>query len=121
MHEMSIAIELVRQVERIAREHQATRVDEIEVEVGVMQQVVHEALHLAFEAAVERTWLQGAKLKITEESITAVCDACQNTFTPRIDCFICPHCGQANARITAGDRILLKTVICQTPEEAAES
>ncbi len=121
MHEMSIAIEIVRQAERIAREHQATRVDEIEVEVGVMQQVVHEALHLAFEAAVEQTWLQDAKLRITEEPLAAVCGGCQKTFAPRIDCFVCPHCGQANARITAGDQILLKSMVCQTPEEAAQS
>ncbi|NLX14950.1 MAG: hydrogenase maturation nickel metallochaperone HypA [Phycisphaerales bacterium] len=121
MHEMSIAIEIVHQAERIAREHQASRVDEIEVEVGVMQQVVHEALHLAFEAAVEQTWLQGVKLRITEEPLAAICDDCQNTFTPQIDCFVCPRCGQANARITAGDQILLKSMVCQTPEETAES
>ncbi len=43
MHEMSRAVELVRQLEALAADHRVERIEEVTVRTGVMLQVVPEA------------------------------------------------------------------------------
>lgn len=118
MHEMSIAVEIVRQAEEVARHHAATRISEIELEVGALRQVVPQALQLAFGSAAEGTLAESAKLTIIEERVIAVCRNCECLFCPEIHDFTCIRCGVADARIVAGNDIILKTVICEAPETA---
>jgi hydrogenase nickel incorporation protein HypA/HybF len=117
MHEMTIAVEILDCVLDVAGRHHATRIQEIEVEVGAMRQVVPEALELAFRAAAEGTPAAGAVLRLTELKVAAVCSDCGAEYAPDIDSsFACPGCGQANPRIAAGNDIVLKTVICEVDE-----
>ena len=120
MHETPIAVDIVERAVEAAEQHGAARIDEIEVQVGVMRQVVPEALELAFTLAREGTLAAGARLRISEERAVAVCRACESTFEPDVDrSFACPQCGQADARIVAGNDIILKTVVCQTDDEVS--
>ena len=119
MHEMSIAVEIVEQCLRIAAENNVTRVDEVDLEIGVLRRVVPEAMELAFQAASEGTVLAGAKLQIHEERLVAVCRACDCMFCPSIDDFTCSKCGAAEPRIVAGNDIIIKSLVCQTPENSA--
>ena len=121
MHEMPIAVDIVDRAVEAAEQHGATRIEQIEVQLGVMRQVVPEALELAFLVVSEGTPAQGAELRISEEKIVAVCRNCQCRFAPEIDRFVCPQCERADARIVAGNDIILKTVICQADEEVSTS
>lgn len=121
MHEMSIAVEVVRRVIEAAREHRMTRVERVEVEVGVMRQVVPEALQLAFESAVEGTLAEGARLSVREERVVAVCRACECLFLPEVDTYVCPRCDQADARIVAGNDMILRSVEGRVDEEVGVS
>lgn len=114
MHELSIAMEIIRQVSEIARQHHAERVDEIEVQVGAMRLVQEEALQMSFQAAREGTPAANARLIVTEEAVAAVCNLCGGRFAPELDNFICPTCGEANVRVVAGNDIILKSLVCQT-------
>ncbi len=116
MHEMSIAVELLRQALEIAGQHQATAIEEIDVEIGVLRQVVPEALELSFRAAAAGSIAEAAVLKLHEEKVVAVCRACGCMFLPKIDDFTCTQCGQADARMVAGNDIILKTMACRVPE-----
>ena len=93
-------------------------IEEIEVHIGAMRQIVPEALEMGFRAAAEGTLAANARLNIIEEKIAAVCRGCETRFMPDIDNYLCPQCGQADARIVAGNDIILRSVVCQTPEEA---
>lgn len=117
MHEMAIASEIVDCLLDIARRHNAIRIGEVEVEVGRMRQVVPEALEMAFSAAVVGTVAEGATLKLREIAVSAVCNDCGAAYSPDIDAsFMCPSCGQANPRITAGDDIVLRHITCDVDE-----
>ncbi len=110
MHEMSIASEIADCLLRIAAEYRATRIGEVVVEIGRMRQVVPEALEMAFTA-------EGAVLKTVETAVTAVCNSCGASYSPDIDVsFVCPSCGQANLRITAGDDIIVRDITCDADE-----
>jgi len=116
MHEMAIAASLVEHVLEVARQQRAVRVDDVELEVGVLQQVVPESLELAFTAAIAGTLAEGARLKLMETPARAVCRPCAREFDAAVDDYRCPQCGQADVRIVGGHDIILKTVVCQTEE-----
>lgn len=118
MHEMPIAAAIVEQALQAVAPHRATRIDVIEVEIGKMRQIVPEALQVAFAANSEGTIAQGARLELTEVEMVALCRLCEHEFTPEIDLYICPRCGQADVRITAGNDMILKSITAQTPEES---
>jgi hydrogenase nickel incorporation protein HypA/HybF len=117
VHELSIAMEIVRQAVEIAGQHGADRIDEVEVQVGVMRQVQEDALRMSFEAAGEGTPAAKARLVMIEERVAAVCKVCDCRFEPQLDNFVCPRCGLADVRVVAGNDIILKSIVCQTAEE----
>lgn len=116
MHEMSIAASLIEHVLEVGRQQHATRIAEVEVQVGVLQLIVPEALELAFSAVTEGTPAEGATLKLVEVPAAAECRQCGQRFEPAIDDYLCPRCQQADVRITAGREIVLATVVCETDE-----
>ncbi len=121
MHEMSLATELIGQVLRLMAEHNLAKVDEVEVEVGVLRQVMPEAMHLAWETVSEDTPAEGSKLKLDEIAVSAECRNCSFVFQPEIDNFVCPQCGQADIRIEIGNEVVLKSLSGETTEERAGS
>lgn len=107
---MSIAGNLMVQLERIAAEQGLLRITRVEVVCGEMQQVVPESLHLAFDAITEDTIAGGATLVLEEESLEAVCRSCGNRFVPQIDDFLCPECRVADVEIVSGRDIVLRSI-----------
>ena len=120
MHEAAIAMAIIDQAVAAAARHKATRICRVEVELGAMQQVVPEALDLAFEVAGKGSLAQGAELKLTTEKTVALCRECDYRFEPDIEhlSFLCPRCQKADVRIISGNHITLKSLVCEQPEEA---
>ena len=85
MHEFSLATAMVEQLERIAVENGLTRIDDVNVLCGVMQQVVPEALQIAFTAASAGTVAEGAKLTIAEERLIVRCRNCGAKHPAEVD------------------------------------
>ena len=116
---MSIAVELMRQLEGIAAENKVDRIEEITVATGAMRQVVPEALDLAFAAVSEGTCAEGAALHLEVVAMVAKCRACGCRFEPDIDVFLCPQCHAADAEIVGGDDIILKSITCEREDGKA--
>jgi hydrogenase nickel incorporation protein HypA/HybF len=114
---MSIAMGLMESLLDVATEQRARRILEVEIICGVMQQVVPDALQLAFEAVTQNTIAQGARLKIVEEAISVRCRACGQQYAAAIDNYRCPLCSQADAEIVAGRDIVLRSVTCETDSQ----
>jgi len=118
MHEMSIAVGLIEGVLHAAEEAGAEQVESVELEVGLFQQVVPEAMRTAWEAVSENTPAQGAELRLTEVPAVARCRTCGARFEPNVEySFACPKCDQADVEIVAGRDIVLKSVTCKVKEE----
>ena len=121
MHEMSIAVELMRQLETLAAENDVERIEEVAITVGAMRQIVPEMLGAAFEAIAVGTVAEGAVLKVQVAPALAKCRPCGREFEPTEDSFLCPQCGQADVRIVKGDDIVLSSVTCEQKEGASSS
>ena len=113
MHEMGLATSLVDCVLEATRGRGAVRIQEVEVEIGVLQRVVPEALSLAFAAASAGTLAAGAALKLIAVKAVAECRPCGSSFEPEWDDYLCPRCHQADVRVIRGNDVVLKSIVCE--------
>ncbi|MFJ3631408.1 hydrogenase maturation nickel metallochaperone HypA [Streptomyces sp. NPDC090112] len=96
MHEMSIAMAVVGQVEEAARAGGADAVTAVRLRVGELAGVVPDALAFCFELACAGTVLEGARLTTETVAGRARCRSCPGTWgvgMPPELC--CPGCGRA--------------------------
>ena len=116
MHEMSIALALVDQLESLADEHGVTRIERVAIQAGIFRQIVPEALDVAFEAAAAGTRAEGAALDLEIVPAEAQCRRCGHRFEPELDAFLCDQCGQADVELLKGDDIILASITAQEPD-----
>ena len=112
MHELSLAVDLMRQIEAIARNNRVTAVHRVVLHVGVQKLVVPEAMQEAFRAVTEGTVADSAELQVIEKEAIATCNACKTTFKPRIDDYRCPTCAEADVTFVQGNDIVLASMEC---------
>lgn len=111
MHEMSIALEIIEIAERHAREAGASRVREVEIEVGSLSGVEYNALVFALDSAVKNTLLEKASLKLNRISAEAHCQDCETDFQPSGPLDNCPACGSYFYHISKGKELRVKSLL----------
>ncbi len=118
MHEMSIAESLKEQIDIALRDRPGAIVREIELDIGAIQQVVPEALDIAWESLTADTPLEGSVLKMKEISIVAICRYCGTHYSPEVEDFSCPQCRKADPEFLQGRDILLRAIHCDVEKDA---
>ncbi|MFF1838813.1 hydrogenase maturation nickel metallochaperone HypA [Streptomyces sp. NPDC058231] len=124
MHEMSIAMAVVDQVEEAARAGGATSVGSVRLQVGELAGVVPDALSFCFGLACEGTVLEGAELLVDAVAARARCEPCADEWAvgmpPQL---CCPACGEATAELLSGRELQIVSVHWQdgpAPEPTRE-
>jgi hydrogenase nickel incorporation protein HypA/HybF len=110
MHELGLATDIVGVVTRVADEHEAKKVGDIVVEVGLLAGVDKASLEFFFEAITRGTRLDGAHLKVMEVKPRARCKACEKEYEVRMDNFLCPYCRSRDFELLIGSDICIKEV-----------
>lgn len=110
MHEMTLAINVVEEVERCLEEFDpAARVMTVTLEVGGLRAVVPEALSFCFEIASSGTRADGARLIIEEIPVEVRCDRCERQWVVSDVEFQCPTCEGA-VKVLSGKELLLRGI-----------
>ena len=107
MHEMSICQGLMDQVEKIAKEQGASRVDSIVLSIGPLSGVEPELLNRAYEVARLQTVAENAPLKIETGAIEVECRSCGASGEAQVNRLLCPSCGDWQVDLVKGDELLL--------------
>jgi hydrogenase nickel incorporation protein HypA/HybF len=107
MHEMSICQGLMHQVERIAQEQNAKRVDSILLSIGPLAGVEPELLSRAYEVARMGTVAEHAELEVETGPIVVECRTCGASGEAQANRLLCPSCGDWQVNLTQGDELLL--------------
>jgi hydrogenase nickel incorporation protein HypA/HybF len=111
MHEMSIALAVVDQVEEAARSHGATGVRTVRLRIGELAGVVPDALAFSFGLACAGTVVEGAELVTETVPGRARCASCDDEWAvgmpPRL---ICPVCDRATAELVSGRELRIAAV-----------
>lgn len=107
MHELSVCLALMQQVDRIAHEHKATRVERILLKVGPLSGVEVPLLRKAWQLAATGTIAAQAKLDIDTMAVTVRCTRCDAISDVVPNKLLCSACGDFRTRLVSGDEMLL--------------
>lgn len=91
MHELSIAMGMIDELTRIARENNARKVITVKLKIGKMSGIVIDSLRFAFDAAkLEYPLLNSTEIFIEEVPLIYECNVCKKTFNPEDKIPPCP-------------------------------
>ncbi|HFD80431.1 MAG TPA: hydrogenase maturation nickel metallochaperone HypA [Gammaproteobacteria bacterium] len=107
MHEFSVCIALMQQVQQIAREHGAGRVERIRLQVGPLSGVEAPLLQHAWPLAAAGTLAEDAELVIESAPIRVQCSQCGAETEASANRLLCGACGDFRTRLVSGDEMLL--------------
>ena len=107
MHEFSVCIALMEQVERIAQEHGAVRVERIVLQIGPLSGVEASLLKHAWPLAATGTLAESAELVIETAPVKVKCTQCGAESEVVPNRLLCTACGDYRTQLLSGDEMLL--------------
>ncbi|MFI5687968.1 hydrogenase maturation nickel metallochaperone HypA [Streptomyces sp. NPDC051636] len=112
MHEMSIALAVIEEVEEAAqRAGDVTAVRSVRLEVGELAGVVPDALSFSFEVASAGTVMEGADLVVDTLPGRARCGPCAHEWAVGMPPLLsCPRCDGATAELLSGRELRIADV-----------
>lgn len=112
MHEVSIALGMVEELARIARENNAKRITGVKLKIGKMSGIVTDSLIFAFDAVkLEHPFLSSAEIFIEEVPLVYACSECGREFeTEDLSFTACPDCKSYKLRILSGEEQHIENV-----------
>ena len=110
MHELAVCQALIEQVEAIARERSAQRVETVRVSIGPLSGVEPRLLEQAFPVASAGTVADGASLELDCLPLRVRCQQCGQVSDALPSRLICGHCGDWHTDLVSGDELILSRV-----------
>ena len=105
MHELSIVQNIITIILSELPKYNFSKVQSISLRIGVMRQVVPEALFFAFECLSKGTPLEGAAVNIVNIPITGRCRKCRCEFILDSWQQNCASCGENQIDIISGKEL----------------
>jgi hydrogenase nickel incorporation protein HypA/HybF len=110
MHELSVCLSLLREVERIARENNAGRVTKIAVTVGPLSGVEPDLLQNAYPLAVAGTIAEDAEFQIEVSDVFVKCSQCGAESPAKPNRLLCGECGDYRTNLVSVDEMVLQSL-----------
>lgn len=116
MHELSLCQALLDQVEQIAREHGASRIDRILLKIGPLSGVEGSLLKHAYPLVAIGTLAEHAELAIEPAAVRVHCNQCGADTEATPNRLLCGECGGFHTRLISGDELLLANLELTIPD-----
>ena len=110
MHELSIALSMIEQIEEEIEAHGGGTIETIFVRVGVLSGVDVQALRSAYELASEGTELANSRLEVESVPLLVYCPQCRSTHTPDPQQILCPRCLTPEQQIVHGRELEIRAL-----------
>lgn len=110
MHELSVCLSLLQQIERIAAERGAATVTRIELRIGPLSGIEPELLRHAWPLAATGTCAEAAKLVIDSADLVIRCTRCGVESIASPNRLLCSNCGDFRTRVISGEDMLLQRI-----------
>lgn len=112
MHEVSIALGMIDELKRIARENNATKITDVKLKIGRMTGIVTDSLIFAFDAIkLEHPLLSSAVISIEEVPLVYECIECGKAFQSDDAYFpSCPGCNSYKMKVISGEEQYIENV-----------
>lgn len=110
MHELSVCLSLMQQLEALARERHAARITQVTLSVGPLSGVEPELLRNAYPLAAAGTVAEDAELLMEIADVVVSCSRCNAETTVVPNRLLCGSCGDFRTRVISGDELTLMRV-----------
>lgn len=120
MHELSVCLSLLQQLETIARQHNAASVDQVFLKVGPLSGIEPELLRKAYPLAVAGTVAEAAELFIEYGEVIVTCTECGAESPAKPNRLLCTACGDFRTRLISGDEMTLQRVELTPRQQVAD-
>ena len=123
MHELSLGVSIIETVLKAAKEHDAKKIVEINVEIGDLTVVSEDRLRFALEITSRDTIAEDAKINITRTPGRIRCKKCgyEGESSPPTEddplqhlimsSLKCPKCGDTHTEIIGGRELGVKDIV----------
>src|SRR5574337_1601657 len=108
MHELSVPTSILN----LALEHaaDAARITELYLVVGQLSSIVDDSVQFYWDIISQGTSAEGSRLHFRRIRATLECSACGTSYGMTGDDFLCPECGSAAVKVTAGEEFYLEAI-----------
>lgn len=110
MHELSIALGIVKIAEEEMTKAGSKQIEAIELEIGTLAGIEFESLDFVWPMAVKNTVLENAEKKIQIIQAQAKCIDCDAIYTIENMYDACPTCGSFFKTILQGKELRVKSL-----------
>jgi hydrogenase nickel incorporation protein HypA/HybF len=110
MHEMSIALNIIKIAEEELERANGKGIDNIRISVGKLSGVVVESLKFALDAAGNDGPLANSKIIIEEVPAKMQCLSCDHEFEAEDYYITCPNCNAYKLKALSGKELLVKSL-----------
>jgi len=110
MHELSIALGIVKIAENETKKANAKQVTKIELEIGTLAGVELESLNFVWESAIKNSVLEFAEKEITVIKGLGKCIDCDTEFDMEFIYDVCPNCKSNFKGILKGKELRVKAL-----------
>jgi hydrogenase nickel incorporation protein HypA/HybF len=108
MHELSVCLSLLQQMEQIASERNAVAVEKIYLRIGPLSGIEPALLRNAYPLAAAGTVAADAELIIEASDIVVSCTECGVESPAKANRLLCSACGDFRTKIVSGDEMILQ-------------
>ncbi|GIW92374.1 MAG: putative hydrogenase nickel incorporation protein HypA [Pirellulaceae bacterium] len=119
MHERSVALAVLRQLDHIRESSGVRRFVRVTLELGELSGVEPSQFVEAFFELGTQEWLSGVELELRQTPLSAKCRSCGSMFPVESYTFLCPLCGSTSDLID-GDKITLVSVEAKVDADQSE-
>ncbi len=111
MHELGIVFHIVKSVEEVAKENEATKVNKVILQLGEVSTVIPHYLQDCWKWKCEKSELMsGCELEIEMIPAITYCEDCQQTYGTVEHGKICPHCQSEHTYLVQGNEHVIKEI-----------
>ncbi|HMU38993.1 MAG TPA: hydrogenase maturation nickel metallochaperone HypA [Pseudomonadota bacterium] len=114
MHELSLALSLLRLVSEAASHAGASRVKRVMLDVGEGSGVHSEALTFCFQEAARGTLAEGAEILVKRVPLKLHCRHCLKTSSPSEFRLVCEACGESTVDLCDGLDLSVSAIDIET-------
>jgi len=111
MHELSIVMSIVDLATKEAAKHDASTIEEIELDIGCLSGVEMDSFEFAWKQGVKRTILESVLKKVNRIEGRARCSDCDTIFKMKHLYDSCPNCNSHLAEVINGKELKVKSLV----------
>ncbi len=108
MHEMSIVQNILEIIDETLSESDQKKLKEVVVDIGDLVAVVPDSIQFCFEALIQDSVYENAKLTINNIPVIIKCKICNNDSNINRYDFTCPKCNSPEIKLVSGEELNIR-------------